>query len=212
MTHTNSVLYLAAGFVSAALLTPVALGAQAPGAGAPAAPSRAAAKDPPSQAQMDADYRLEPGDKLRIDVYKDDHLSQTVQVRPDGKITMPLVGDLTAGGLTPLALRDRISTALTEYVNQPIVTVVVVEASAPTAYVVGEVNRPGAVVVRGDMTVLQALALAGGLKDFANAKNIRILRKGSAGMETLGFNYKNAIKGEGTPVYLLPGDTVVVPD
>jgi polysaccharide export outer membrane protein len=167
---------------------------------------------PRPDAPVAADYRLGPGDKLRIEVYKDAQLSQSVQIRPDGKITLPLVGDLVATGRTPIELRDYITTALKEYVNNPSVTVIVVEATAATAYVMGEVNHPGAVALQGDMTVLQALAMAGGLRDFADAKNIRILRKGPAGVQTIHFNYKEASKGEGTPMYLRPGDTVVVPD
>lgn len=158
------------------------------------------------------DYRLGPGDKLRIEVYKDSQLSQSVQVRPDGKITMPLIGDLDATGQTPIELRDAISGKLKEYVNKPSVTVIVVEALAATAFVMGEVNHPGAVSMQGGaLTVIQALALAGGLKDFADVKGIRILRKsGSASAQSIAFNYKEAIRGA-NPVYLRPGDTVVVP-
>ena len=87
------------------------------------------------------------------------------------------------------------------------------EASAATAYVIGEVAHPGAInLQQGPLTVLQAIALAGGLKDFADAKNIRILRKGAAAVQTIAFNYKDALKGNGALVYLRPGDTVVVPD
>ncbi len=159
------------------------------------------------------DYVLQTGDKLRIEVYKDAQLSQSVQIRPDGKITLPLVGDVAATGLTPLALRDQISTSLRDYVNNPVVTVIVVEGTIPTAYIVGEVNNPGMVTLQADMTVLQALAVAGGLKDFADTKKIRILRKKGSGTETLTFNYKEAIKGSsGATLMLQPGDTVVVPD
>jgi polysaccharide export outer membrane protein len=162
---------------------------------------------------MSDDYRLGPGDKLRIEVYKDSQLSQSVQVRPDGKITLPLVGDIEATGKTPLELRDTATKALKEYMTNPVVTVIVVEASAAVAYVVGEVGHPGTINLQGGpITALQAIAIAGGLKDFANAKNIRILRKGPAGVQTIAFNYKDAIRGSGTPVYLRPGDTMVVPD
>src|SRR5215471_14470062 len=158
------------------------------------------------------EYRLGPGDKLRIEVYKDTQLSQSVQVRPDGKITLPLVGDLVAVDRTPIELRDTIAKQLKEYMTNPSVTVIVVEALAATAYVMGEVNHPGAVTLQGGpLTVIQALALAGGVKDFADTKNIRILRRSSTTMQTIPFNYKDAIRGA-APVYLRPGDTVVVPD
>jgi polysaccharide export outer membrane protein len=167
----------------------------------------------PTQAAVPDDYTLQAGDKLRIEVYKDTQLSQSVQIRPDGKITLPLVGDIAAMGLTPIDLRERVTTALKDYMNNPVVTVIVVEGTPPTAYVVGEVNHPGPVTLQANMTVLQVLALAGGLKDFADAKNIRILRKGPAGQQTIPFNYREAIKGTGaSSVQLQAGDTVIVPD
>src|SRR5262245_55118058 len=157
-------------------------------------------------------YRLAPGDKLRIEVYKDQQLSQSVQVRPDGKITLPLIGDMEAAGQAPVALRDSIATALKEYVTNPTVTVILVEAAASLAYVVGEVSHPGSVMLQsGPVSVLQAIALAGGLKDFADAKNIRILRTSTTGVQTIPFNYKEAIRGA-KPFFLKQGDTVVVPD
>ena len=158
------------------------------------------------------EYRLGSGDRIRVEVYKDAQLSQSAQVRPDGKITLPLLGDIEATGKTPIELRDTITGALKDYMTNPVVTVIVVEATASTAYVLGEVAHPGAVNLQGPVTVLQAIAIAGGLKDFANTKNIRILRKGPAGVDTIAFNYKDAVKGIGRPVYLRPGDTVVVPD
>lgn len=158
------------------------------------------------------DYHLVAGDKLRIEVYKDAQLSQSLQIRPDGKITMPFLGDVEAAGRTPIELRDALTTALKEYMTNPVVTVIVVETQAPTAFVMGEVNHPGAIPIQGTLTVLQALALAGGLRDFADTRNIRVLRSGVAGMQTIAFNYKDALRGVGQPVYLRPGDTVVVPD
>lgn len=160
---------------------------------------------------VDQDYRLAVGDKLRVEVYRDQQLSQSVQIRPDGKITLPLIGDVEARGLTPLDLRERIAVALKEYVNNPVVTVIVVEAVTPTAYVVGEVNSPGAIALQGPMTVLQALAMAGGLNEWANGRNIRILRPAASSVETIGFDYREAIRGSAGQVYLRPGDTVVVP-
>jgi polysaccharide export outer membrane protein len=166
----------------------------------------ATATDPPLP-----EYQIGAGDKLRVEVYRDPQLSQSVQVRPDGKITLPLVGDVAVVGLTPIQLRDRLATALREYVTNPVVTVIVVEAAASNVYVMGEVNRPGTLPMQGPMTVLQALAMAGGFKDFANTKDIRVLRRGPTGVETIRFNYKEALKGRGAPVYLKSGDTIIVP-
>jgi polysaccharide export outer membrane protein len=158
------------------------------------------------------DYRLAAGDKLRIEVYKDAQLSQALQVRPDGKITLPLVGDIAAAGRTSVQLRDDISTALKEYITNPVVTVIVVETIPQVVYVTGEVNKPGALTLAGQMSVLQALAMAGGFTDFADKKDIRILRKGAAGMQTLKFNYKDALDDDNKsePLQLQAGDTVVV--
>jgi polysaccharide export outer membrane protein len=169
-------------------------------------------KPAPATPAVNDEYRVATGDKLRIEVYKDPQLSQSVQVRPDGKITLPLVGDVEATNRTPLELRDTITKSLKEYITNPTVTVIVVEATVATAYVLGEVNHPGAVTLQAPLTVMQALAVAGGLKDFADAKNIRILRKGASSMDTIPFNYKEALKSSGAPIYLRAGDTVVVPD
>jgi polysaccharide export outer membrane protein len=192
-------------------------GAVAAAAGGPpsgAADKRAAADAPPAAGSAIPDeYRMSPGDKLRIEVYKDPQLSQSVQVRPDGKVTLPLIGDIMANGRTPLELRDGIGAALKEYITNPTVTVIVVEAAIATAYVMGEVNHPGAVSLATPLTVMQALAMAGGLKDFADAKNIRIIRKGAFSDQITPFNYKEAIKSTThASIYLRAGDTVVVPD
>jgi polysaccharide export outer membrane protein len=157
------------------------------------------------------DYRLAIGDKLRIEVYKDQQLSQSVQIRPDGKITLPLLGDVLAAGLTPTMLRDQLTESLREYVTTPVVTVIVVEATPATVFVMGEVKSPGPQAIRGQMTVLEALSMAGGFLDFAKTSDIRVLRRTPQGTETLKFNYKKAVKGEGDMVVLRPGDVVVVP-
>jgi polysaccharide export outer membrane protein len=170
--------------------------------------------DPPRSggtAALAADYRLSVGDKLRVEVYKDPQLSQSLQVRPDGKVTLPLVGDITAAGLTSIELRDQLATALREYVTNPVVTVIVVETVPPLVYVMGEVGNPGSIPLTGPMSVLQALAMAGGFRDFADTKDIRVLRRTSRGVQTIAFNYKSAVKGEGNTVMLQPGDTVIVP-
>ena len=177
-----------------------------------AAPAFAAADENVVTPAVPGEYRVSQGDKLRIEVYKDAQLSQNVQVRPDGKITLPLIGDVQADSKTPIQLRDLITSQLKTYMNNPVVTVIVVETKPVVAYVTGEVNHPGAVQLQDEqLTVLQALALAGGLKDFANEKDIKIIRKGVKRGEPITFNYKDALRGA-APVYIHAGDTVIVHD
>jgi len=204
MKHTIITRALAAS-LTAALCT------LAPLAAAPAADDKKTA--PTAPGQLGDDYRLGPGDKLRIEVYKDNQLSQSVQVRPDGKITLPLIGDLEASTKTPIELRDTITTSLKEYVTNPTVTVIVVEALASQVYVMGEVTNPGTMQLHGPTTILQALAMAGGFKEFANTKDVKVLRprSGNNGIETIRFNYKDVLNGDAKPFYLRSGDTVIVP-
>jgi polysaccharide export outer membrane protein len=126
---------------------------------------------------------------------------------------MPLVGDLAAAGQTPMQLQRRLAESLREYVSNPVVTVMVVEVAERVVYVMGEVNTPGAVPLKGSMTVLQALAVAGGFKEFANKGGIKVLRKtpGSDRVETIPFSYKDAVRSDALTFYLAEGDTVVVP-
>jgi polysaccharide export outer membrane protein len=198
-------------------LAPIAAAAQSPRAAAAPAPRPATASAGRSTAATtvrpwnEQEYRLGAGDKLRVEVYREAQLSQSLQVRPDGKITLPLVGDVTASGRTAAELRDSLTASLKEYVTNPVVTVIVVEATAAQIFVMGEVTNPGVQVMQGPLTALQALAQAGGFKEFADTGDIRILRKGTTGLQTIDFNYKDAIKGKVEPFYLEPGDTIVVP-
>jgi polysaccharide export outer membrane protein len=162
-------------------------------------------------ANVAADYRLVVGDKLRIEVYKDTQLSQSLQIRPDGKITLPLVGDIVAAGYTPMTLRESIAASLKEYITNPVVTVIVVETQPLTISVLGEVNNPGVHPYKKQLTMLDALAMGGGFKDFANTKNIIIQRSTSTGVQRIPFNYKEAIKSSSKPVFLQPGDIIIVP-
>jgi polysaccharide export outer membrane protein len=198
--------YLSTSRIAAAVAA-LALAATAQ-AGPPDPPldKRASDATPP----VSADYRLGPGDKLRVEVYKDPQLSQSVQIRPDGKITLPLIGDLESSGRTPLELRDEIAASLREYITNPVVTVIVVEALASQVYVMGEVARSGPVQIYGPTTILQALAMAGGLNEFANQKDVRVLRPTLTGLETIRFNYRDAVNGEIKPIYVRAGDTVIV--
>src|SRR5262249_25450934 len=132
-------------FAAAALAAGSAIAPLA--AAGPKGDDKKPAAQPPSI--NDTEYRLGPGDKLRIEVYKDPQLSQSVQVRPDGKITLPLIGDLDATNHTPIELRDTITTSLKEYVTNPTVTVIVVEALASQVYVMGEVTHPGTMQLHG---------------------------------------------------------------
>ena len=185
-----------------------------PSTAVPAAPMTPTASAPVmGTAPVSADYRLSAGDKLRIEVYKDAQLSQAVQVRPDGKITMPLIGDIPAVGRTSTELRDAINKALSEgdFLADPTVTVIVTETVPQLVYVQGEVNRPGSyVMVNGQMSIMQALAVSGGLTEFANKKDIRIYRKGPKGVQILKFNYKEALDSVKEPLALQAGDTVIV--
>jgi polysaccharide export outer membrane protein len=157
------------------------------------------------------DYRLVTGDKLRVEVYKDAQLSQSLQIRPDGRITLPLLGDVPAAGKTSTELRDTIAASLKEYMSNPVVTVIVVETMPQLVYVMGEVYAPGPQAVKGEISILQALASAGGFKDFAKTKSIKVLRPGPKGTTTMEFNYNDAIKGDAKMLFLRPGDTVIVP-
>jgi polysaccharide biosynthesis/export protein len=159
-----------------------------------------------------AEYRLAIGDKLRIEVYKDPQLSQSLEIRPDGRITLPLVGDVPAAGATPHELTTALTDRLREYMTNPVVTVIVAEATPLMIYVMGEVNSPGAQPVRGPVTVLQSLAVAGGFREFANTRRIRILRKNADGtIDTIPFDYRQAVNRADRPMMLQPGDTVIVP-
>ena len=166
-----------------------------------------------ANAATQPEYRIGSGDKLQINVYKENDLTQALQVRPDGRITMPLVGDFAAAGQTPMQLQRKLAESLREYVTNPVVTVMVVEVADRVVYVMGEVNTPGAVPLKGSMTVLQALAVAGGFKDFADKGGIKVLRKtpGSDRAETIPFSYKDATRSDAPVFYLIEGDTVVVP-
>ncbi len=157
-----------------------------------------------------ADYRIVPGDKLRVEVYKDAQLSQALQVRPDGKITLPLIGDVMAEGRTASELRDALASSLKEYNNSP-VTVIVVETVPPMFYVMGEVKSPGTLPLKGQISAVQGLAMAGGFTDFAKKTDIVIQRKGPGGVTSVKFNYNDAVKGKAPMLYLQPGDTIIVP-
>jgi polysaccharide export outer membrane protein len=161
-----------------------------------------------------AGYVIGPADVLAINVWKDTELSKTMPVRPDGNISLPLIGETRASGLTAAQLQDLIAQKLKGYVTNPEVNVVVQEVRSRTFNVMGKVTKPGSYDLTRPMTVLDAVALAGGFQDFAKITKIYVLRRGADGSQKiLPFNYKRVIKGQALDenVQLQPGDTVVAP-
>ena len=153
-------------------------------------------------------------DVLSVNVWKETEISRTVTVRSDGKITLPLVGELQASAKTPKQLEDEISSKLSGYISDPAVTVIVQEVRSQRFNILGQVARPGSYVMNSSTTVLDAIALGGGYRDFAKQKSIYILRRNPDGTQTrLICNYKEVIKGRHPEqnIKLEPGDTVVVP-
>jgi polysaccharide export outer membrane protein len=168
----------------------------------------AAAQEPANS----SDYVIGADDTLHISVWKEADLSETLPVRPDGKISMPLLNDIPAAGLTPLQLKDSITEKLKKYIADPRVTVVVTAMNSQRIFVTGEVLHTGPMVLLPHMTVLQALAQAG-FTQFANPKAIYLLRTENGKQVKLPFNYKEVVKGnhQEQNIALKPGDTVVVP-
>jgi polysaccharide export outer membrane protein len=167
---------------------------------------------PPTGSQPDPSYRLGPEDKLRISVWDNKELTLDLVVRPDGKISMPLLQDVAAEGLTAAQLAANIQGGLSAYIVEPYVTVIVLEVNAPKYYVIGYVGKPGTYPLRGDTSVLQALALAGGFTQFASPRSIKLIRATRGKQEVRKINYYNLIDDKGKGNYLLKsGDTIVVP-
>jgi polysaccharide biosynthesis/export protein len=161
-----------------------------------------------------AAYVIGIGDALDINVWKEGELSKNVMVRPDGMISLPLVGEIKASGLTPVQLKDQLTTALSKVLSDPQVTVIVVSVNSLSFNIVGNVLKPGYYPLIHPITVLDAIALSGGFKDFAKEKKIYILRTGPNGkQEKLYFNYKQVIRGQrmAQNIMLQPRDTLVVP-
>lgn len=170
----------------------------------------------PSPAPTDAEdptYKIGAQDLIRVDVWREDQLTRTVPVRPDGKITLPLLNDVQAAGMTPMELAGVVREGLKKFITNPQVTVSVTEINSRRIYVNGEVNKSGAYQLLPHMTVLQALSGGGGFTAFARIKNIYVLRNENGKSTRIPFNYKEAIKGKNPEqnIELQPGDVVVVP-
>jgi len=167
---------------------------------------------PAPAAQAGPEYVIGPEDVLHVAVWKEADLTATLPVRPDGKISLPLLNDVQAAGMTPMQLADSITEKLKKYVASPRVTVVVTAINSKRIYLTGEVSHPGAMPMLPNMTVLQALSSAG-LTQFANTKKIYVLRTQNGKEEKLPVDYRRLLKGEKMDqnYRLLPGDTIVVP-
>ncbi len=165
-------------------------------------------------AHSDSSYVIGANDVLAINVWKEPDISRSVPVRSDGKISLPLVGELTASGQTPLQLEQEIAKRLQNYISGPEVTVIVTDSKSQKINIMGMVSRPGAYLLTSATTVLDSIAMAGGFKDFAKQKSIYVLRQAPDGtQQRLPFNYKEVIKGKNPEqnIRLQAGDTVVVP-
>jgi polysaccharide export outer membrane protein len=175
-------------------------------------PSKPAGPEATQDSTTPSDYVIGADDVLKISVWKEQDLTETLPVRPDGKISMPLLNDVPAAGLTPLQLRDSITEKLKKYISDPRVTVVVTAMNSRRVFITGEVVHSGPITLLPHMTVLQALSQAG-FTQFANLKAIYLLRTDNGKQVKLPFNYKEVVKGNHPEqnILLKPGDTLVVP-
>ena len=185
-----------------------------PGTSAPAAPAPGApAVARPSDAAVPPGYVIGPDDLLSIVYWKDKDMSADVRVRPDGRIALPLINEVEAAGLTPEALQKKITEESKKYMEDANITIVVREINSRKLFITGEVNKPGVYPLTSPTTVMQLISLAGGLREYANTKNITIMRNEGGKQISLKFNYKEVANGKNLRqnIELKPGDTVVVP-
>jgi polysaccharide export outer membrane protein len=181
--------------------------------GAPAVPADPSPSGSAVPAHNDT-YIIGADDVLSINVWKEQEVSRTVPVRSDGKISLPLAGEVQASGETPLQLEKILAAKLQSFISEPEVTVIVTEIKSQKFNILGLVSKPGTFPLTSSLTVLDAIALAGGFRDFAKQKSIYVLRKSPNGGESrLPFNYKEVIKGKNMEqnIRVQPGDTIVVP-
>lgn len=170
-----------------------------------------------AQAEIAADsdrYIIGSEDILYIHVWKEEQFSKTVPVRIDGKISLPLMDEIQAAGQTPLQLKELLTQKLKEFVENPMVTVMVMEANSFQVYISGEIRKPGAYRLKTETSLLQFIPLAGGFTEWANQKKILIIRKEDGKEKRIIINYKKILKGEDPKanIILKSGDTIIVPD
>jgi len=176
----------------------------------PSLPSQATL---PSTDPSDGQYTIGPGDVLNIAVWQNADLTQTVGVLPDGTISFPLIGSITAAGKTVSAIKQEVTEKLAPFVTEPVVSVWVNSVQSMIIYVIGKVNRPGHYGLNANITVLQALAMAGGLNTFAEEDSIKVFRKEGGNTSIFGFNYSDVSAGKKLEqnITLKRGDVIVVP-
>jgi len=167
----------------------------------------------PIERAVVSDYILGAEDVIEVLVWKNVDLSKTVFVRPDGKISLPLIGDVQAAGLTPNELRDSIKALLRKYKKTPEVSVIIRAINSFSIFLVGEIASPGKIQLRSDTTLLQAIVLAGGFTEFADVKKILVLRRENGQERRFRINYNDIVSGRGanTNILLKRGDTILVP-
>jgi polysaccharide export outer membrane protein len=162
--------------------------------------------------QASPDYKIGPEDVLRISVWENRELTLDLVVRPDGKVSMPLIQDVVAEGQTAMELADTIHERLLFFIKEPQVSVIVLQVNAPKYFVIGNVVKPGTYSLRSDTSILQALALAGGFTQFASPRGIRLIRNSEGRQDVRKVSYNRLIEEGGEVNYLLKsGDTIVVP-
>jgi len=203
---------IAVGACAACLLSSGVRPAAAQGGGPPAA--SAAGTDRTGKAiAVPPDYVIGPEDQLSVVFFQDKDMSADVIVRPDGKISLPLINEIQASGLTPEQLRERVSAEATRFIQAPKATIVVRQINSRKVYITGAVEKPGTYPLMGPTAVLQLIATAGGVKEYADSKKILIIRKENGRQVTYTFNYKEVVgqKNMSQNIDLRPGDTIVVP-
>jgi polysaccharide biosynthesis/export protein len=186
----------------------------APGSGKAQNPDQPPQERKAADLQAQENYLIGPNDVLMINVWKEPDITRSLPVRTDGMISLPLAGDIQAAGRTPKQLQGDIAEKLKAYISAPEVTVIVQEIKSKTFNVLGEVAKPGSYVIAKPTTVLDAIAMSGGFKDFAKKKNIYVLRRTADNKQVkLPFNYPDVVKGKNLDqnIELQPNDTVVIP-
>jgi len=172
-----------------------------------------ASYSPTATSALPADYVIGAEDVLSVVFWREKEMSADVVVRPDGKISLPLLKDVQAAGYTPEQLTGVLVSAATKYVSQPNATVIVKEINSRKVFIVGQVAKPGGYPMTGNMTVLELIALSGDVLEFAKSKNMVVVRKQNDREQRFKFNYKDVLKGKDVQqnILLKPGDTVIVP-